>query len=80
MTKFFIIIKSTDVCCLPFNLKVRAYLTFYALNKIQPIQGPLKQMDGIETKCCFSKRKDDLGISEVIEVSLPNLNDKDFRL
>ena len=41
------------------------------------------QMDGIATKCCFSKRAYcrllTLGISKVMKISSPNLNDMDFR-
>ena len=42
----------------------------------------LLQMDGIETKCFFPKyhQQGCLGISKVIKISLPNLNDMDFRL
>jgi hypothetical protein len=35
-------------------------------------------MDGIATKLVFP-RKDDLGISKVMKISLPNLNDMNFR-
>ena len=39
-------------------------------------------MDGIVTKLIFQNIivKDDLGISKVMKISLPNLNDIDFRL
>ena len=40
-------------------------------------------MDGIAPKWVFPKYiiwKDDLGISKVMKISLPNLNDMDFRL
>ena len=39
-------------------------------------------MDGIATKWVFFQniiRKDDLGISKVMKISLPNSNDMDFR-
>ena len=39
------------------------------------MQGPLKQMDGIATKCNFANGHD-LGILKVLEIALPNLNDR----
>ena len=40
-----------------------------------------ENMDGIVTKLIFQNIvvKDDLGISKVMKISLPNLNDTDFR-
>ena len=45
-------------------------------------QGPLKQMDGIAMKFFIlpmNVREDDLDISKIMKISLPNLNDIDFR-
>jgi hypothetical protein len=36
-------------------------------------------MEGIAMKCSFSKRASDFAISKVMNTSLPNFNDKNFR-
>ena len=46
------------------------------------VQGPLKQMDGIAMKCCFSKwtlGRMDLGTSKVMKIALSNLNEIVFK-